>query len=674
MVKNRWSDEEAGKLKGVLEERVYSSRLLGQDAELVMHGGGNTSVKAEVPDVFGQPVSVLYVKGSGWDLGTIEPAGFPALRMERLHSLRKLSALGDTVMMNELRTSLIDSKSPDPSVESLLHAFLPHRFIDHTHADAILTLSNQPDGEAKLRSIFGDRVAYVPYVMPGFLLAKACAEAFERNPAVEGLILLKHGIFSFGDTAKESYDRMIRLVNEAESFISEEVGESSSAFGVRNEQWKAFWMSAIREECARRKYPCVLRLDDSRETLSFVNHPNAESFSQRGPLTPDHVIRTKRLPLYLSSRTVQERSREELTRAFDKYAEAYDAYFARNAGRVGSLTKLDPLPRVFLLPGVGVISAGTTAKDAGIVYDIYKHTAACILNAEQMGGYEALPEEDIFDVEYWVLEQAKLKLGSSKLPLTSRVAVITGGVSGIGLSIAEEFLSAGGQVFVMDINTAGVSEATSVLNRARKGGSSFQFLTVDVSDRTQVAQAITKVVETAGGIDALVLNAGIFPPSNPIESISLEDWNRSMRVNLDGPFHILAESLKWMKSRGGDIIFVASKNAPAPGKGAGAYSVAKAAQTQLARVCALEAAQYGIRVNVLHPHLILDTKLWNDDVLASRAKAYGMTVDEYRTNNLLRTGLESRDVAKATLALVSGAFSKSTGLQIPIDGGSDRTL
>jgi rhamnose utilization protein RhaD (predicted bifunctional aldolase and dehydrogenase) len=327
MVKNRWDEAEAGKRTTPLAQRVYSSRLLGSDPELVMHGGGNTSVKTAHTNLFGESEDVLLIKGSGWDLATIEAPGFPAVRLQHLLKLRRLEKLSDPQMMNELRTHLIDARSPDPSVEALLHAFLPHRFVDHTHADAILTLTNQPDGENRIQALFGQKVAIVPYVMPGFQLAKRCAEIFEKNPTVEGMVLLRHGIFTFGDTAKQSYDRMIALVNQAEENIESETGELTAALGVRDDEFRAFWMQAIRREYRQRGQPCVLSLNASREALYFVNHPRSAQVSQRGPVTPDHVIRTKRVPLPVPKSLIQEKSPGGLTHHLDRYATEYRAYF-----------------------------------------------------------------------------------------------------------------------------------------------------------------------------------------------------------------------------------------------------------------------------------------------------------------------------------------------------------
>lgn len=418
------------------------------------------------------------------------------------------------------------------------------------------------------------------------------------------------------------------------------------------------WLIEIRRQLSRLGFPCLLNLDESPEALAFVNHPDVGSFSQRGPLTPDHVIRTKRLPLFTG-----RSAPSDLTTLLQKYQTEYDAYFARNEKGRG-LTKLDPWPRVILIPQVGIVTVGSTHKDARIASDIYSHTAKCLLNAERLSTYEALPESDIFDVEYWILEQNKLKLKGKKLPLGGKVALVTGGASGIGLAIVKAYLDQGAQVVVGDLHANRDAEPRAL------------WCKMDVSSREDVSRCFSEGVKKYGGIDIVVVNAGIFPASHAIENIPLEDWQRCQRVNVDGSFHTVAESLRWLKTQGlgGDLVFIASKNAIAPGKGAAAYSVAKAAQTQLSRVAALEGAEHAIRVNTLHPHLVLDTALWSDKVVEERAKAYNLTPAQYRTNNLLKTEISSRDVAQAAVALVNGSFSKTTGSQIPLDGGSDRTL
>jgi rhamnulose-1-phosphate aldolase/alcohol dehydrogenase len=678
MVKNRWNQEEAVKFTSLFDQRVYSSRLLGQDSELVMHGGGNTSAKDEVTNILGKKEKVLLIKGSGWDLATIEKPGFPMVKLEHLLHLRTLDSLGDPEMVNELRTHLVDSKSPDPSVEALLHAFLPHRFVDHTHADAILTLTNQPDGEKRVRSLFGKKVGIVPYVMPGFQLAKVCIDVFEQNPEVEAMILLRHGIFTFGDTAKEAYDRMIRFVQQAEeSILSQKKNHAQGKVSHSGEEAKLGWLTHIRGALHQRSLSCVLSIDDSNDTLEFANAPDTARNSQKGPLTPDHVIRTKRLPLYVPPELVHSNSHEGLLRLLDEYEVEYKRYFERNCEekRV-ERQMLDPLPRVFILPGVGLITAGITSKDANIALDIYKHTIAVIKDGNAIGTYEALGEGDLFDVEYWVLEQAKLKLGPKRLPLTGKIAVVTGAASGIGRAIAEELLSQGANVHVLDIQANLFDDLQKEMKKICKAGNEIHCHRTDVSQRSEVHKALNSVIKKHGGVDIVVVNAGIFPPSQTLENINDDDWNRSIQINLNGAFFLVSEGIRHLKEQasGGDIVIIGSKNVRAPGKEAGSYSVAKAAQTQLARVAALEAGPYGIRVNTLHPHLVFDTALWSPEIIEKRARAYNMTVEQYKKNNLLKTDLSTRDVARATFALVSGLFSKTTGAQIPVDGGSDRTL
>lgn len=672
--KDLWNDNEAAALKSHLALRVYTSRLLGQDAGLVMHGGGNTSVKETITNILGEKEDVIYIKGSGWDLATIEEGGFPAVRMDHVLKLRQLKELSDPQMMNELRTHMMDSKSPDPSVETLLHAFLPHRYVDHTHADAVLTLTNQPNGEKFIRELYGKRLGVVPYIMPGFQLAKLCAEVYESDPTVEGLILLKHGVFSFGATAKESYQKMIAIVRQAEEFIQGKRRPSAKVTVSAPKSGAEMWTAALRTEFLARGKRGVFRLNQSEAALRYVASSKLAEFSQRGPLTPDHVIRTKRQPLIVDTGRAPETAIKE---ALDKFDQEYRAYFARNAETAKEKkTMLDTLPRVVLLPGFGVATFGASPKEARIAMDIYEHTIDVISTAEEMNGFEALPESDIFDVEYWVLEQAKLKLGPKTLPLSGKVAVISGATTGIGLAIASGLLEEGASVVALDIDSAKFEAATKELNSKAKTGNSMKFVACDVSKREQVAQAIKTVITDLGGVDLVVPNAGIFPTSKPVESIDPAEWDRTLNVNLSGTFHLIAETLPWMKKQkaGGDIVVIASKNVPAPGKEAGAYSVSKAAQVQLARVTALEAGAHGVRVNMLHPHLVFDTQLWTEDLLQKRAAAYSMTVDQYKKNNLLKAEIGSRDVAKAVVSLARGDFSKTTGAQIPLDGGSDRTL
>lgn len=653
-----WNEAEAAGYPTLLDQRVYSSRLLGRDKSLVMHGGGNTSAKIETPDLLGRPRTLLYVKGSGWDLATIQAQGFAPVRMDALLDLAQLETLPDTQMANELRCATVDASAPAPSVEAILHAVIPQRFVDHTHADAVIGLTNTPNGRALVEQVYGSRVIILPYVMPGFQLARQVAMAFpaQANAGTEGLILLNHGIFTFGETARQAYERMIELVTLAEDALRRHGAFTSTRPAPRPAPpLDRAARAAFRQQASQiAAAPLIITAHDDAEALAFAQRPDVTRAAGQGPLTPDHVLRTKRLPL--------------IGRDLAGYAGAYRAYFEANAGRSDvSLAMLDPAPRIVLDPEWGLLSLGRTAKDAATAEEIYRHTLQVIGWADALGGYRALPPEDIFDVEYWDLEQAKVRAGGKAPPFTGEIALVTGAASGIGKACAEALLRRGAAVAGLDINPA-VSDSASAAN--------YLGLVCDVTDEAQILAALDQTVAKFGGLDMLVLNAGIFPPGTPIAKLASKDWARVMRINLDSNLALLRETypLLALAPAGGRVVIIGSKNVPAPGPGAAAYSASKAALTQLARVAALEWGGDGIRINTLHPNAVYDTGLWTDEVLASRAQHYGLTVEQYKTNNVLKVELTSRDVAELAAELCGPAFSRTTGAQIPIDGGNDRVI
>jgi len=659
-MKSRWSDQEASRCTGNLDLRVYTSRLLGAEPSLVLHGGGNTSVKSTATNLFGEEEQVLYVKGSGWDLETIEPAGFSPCRMPPLLALSKLETLSDTQMASELRKSLTDVSAPSPSVEAILHAILPARFVDHTHADSILTLTNSPYGEERVRELFGDWLVYIPYVMPGFKLARLCAELYPAQAGrnTVGMLLLKHGLFTFGETAKESYERMIELVSLAEGQLAKRGAWAPVSAEFRKDSASERPSTLRADIAALRKSvsdaagaPLIMSVHTDVEALTFASRPDVQQISQRGPATPDHVIRTKRVPL--------------VGRDVAGYAAAYREYF-RELGNA-SLTMLDPAPRVILDPQLGLGTIGRTAKEAAIVEDIYRHTMQIISAATVLGGWEALPAQDIFDVEYWDLEQAKVRKGGSPPVLTGEVAVVTGAASGIGKACVASLMSRGAAVVALDRS----SSVTSLHRRKDYLG-----LTCDVTSETEISQALEEGVRTFGGLDILVLNAGIFPPSAPVSALSSDTWRKTMSINLDSNLVLLRESHPLLKlsPRGGRVVIIGSKNVPAPGPGAAAYSASKAALQQLARVVALEWGGDRIRVNTIHPNAVFDTGIWTPEVLSARAASYGLSVEEYKTNNVLKVEVTSRDVAELAAELCGPTFAKTTGAQIPVDGGTVRVI
>jgi len=650
-----WNDKEASQYKTDLEQRVYSSRLLGRDATLVLHGGGNTSVKVSEKNIFGEEEEILYVKGSGWDLVSIEKDGFAPVQLDYVAGLAELPELTDPQMVNELKTHMKNASAPTPSVEAILHAILPYKFVDHTHANAVLTITNSVGGAEKIKQIYGDSVVIVPYVMPGFILTGACKCAYDEqvNDKTIGMILLNHGVFSFGENAKESYERMIALVDKAEQYLKE---NNSWDLPTTKEHAATFdrnKVSQLRKKISAvtgRAMICPVHNDD--RVMQFVSRSDLEKLSQQGPLTPDHVIRTKRLPM--------------LGYALESYTKDYQEYFEQNQ-KTGQVM-LNPAPRIVLDKDMGMITVGNNARSAAIVEDIYRYSMDVIERAELSGGYRALPASDIYEVEYWDLEQAKLKSGGKSPEFEGEVVLITGAASGIGKACVEAFLSMGAAVIGLDINSEIINLYEN--NKAYKG------IVCDVSDNNSILATLDEGIKTFGGIDMLVLNAGMFPGGCKIAELDDAQWRKVMQINLDANLTLLREAHPLLQQayNGGRVAIVGSKNVPAPGPGAAAYSASKAALNQLARIAALEWGSDNIRVNSVHPDAVFDTGIWTEEVLQSRAKHYGMTVEEYKTKNVLKTEIKSSDVAELITTICGSAFDKTTGAQVPIDGGNDRVI
>jgi rhamnose utilization protein RhaD (predicted bifunctional aldolase and dehydrogenase)/NAD(P)-dependent dehydrogenase (short-subunit alcohol dehydrogenase family) len=657
-MKSLWDDGEARQFHGDLGARVYSSRLLGRDKSLVLHGGGNTSVKLRERNLVGEEQDILYVKGSGWDLETIEEAGFSPVRMAPLLKLAHLEALSDPQMVNELQTNMTRASAPAPSVETILHAIVPHKFVDHTHADAVLAITNTASGESRIREIYGSRVVVIPYVMPGFDLARLCAIKFPEEAGADtmGMVLMNHGVFSFGCTARESYERMIQLVQMAEDYLARHnawtLPQARSNGGGRHEGSAC---ARLRSEIsAVAGAPLIMNTHDDARSRAFCARPDLARVATQGPATPDHAIRTKRIPM--------------IGRDTDAYARQYGEYFNAHAPLAREKkSMLDPAPRVVLDPEFGMCTLGRNARDAAIVADLYAHTMEVIERAELLGGYRALSAKDIFDVEYWDLEQAKLRKGGKVPIFQGEVALVTGAASGIGKACVQSLLARGAAVIGVDLQS-GVTDLSSQAD--------FLGLRCDITTPGDVRRALEAGVRAFGGIDMLILNAGIFPSGTSIAELQDDEWRRIMEVNVDANLTLLREChpLLRIAPRKGRVVIIGSKNVPAPGPGAAAYSASKAALNQLARVAALEWGCDGIRVNMVHPNAVFDTGIWTDDVLASRAERYGMSVDEYKKNNVLHTEVTSRDVAELVAEMCGPVFAKTTGAQVPIDGGNDRVI
>jgi rhamnose utilization protein RhaD (predicted bifunctional aldolase and dehydrogenase)/NAD(P)-dependent dehydrogenase (short-subunit alcohol dehydrogenase family) len=657
-MKSLWRQEEASRFGTDLDLRVYSSRLLGRDPSLVLHGGGNTSVKIRETNLVGEEQDILYVKGSGWDLATIEAPGFTPIRMDHLLKLARLKSLTDLQMVNELKTQQTIASAPTGSVEAILHAALPFKYVDHTHADAVVTITNSAHAEARIREIYGEDVVVVPYVMPGFDLARLVCERFaaEATEQTLGMVLMSHGIFSFGATAQESYERMIALVNRAERYLAAQGAwdfpapppvDDVGSLGLELAQLRR----AVSEVAG---CPMLVACEPSPEALAFCRRADLVAISQQGPATPDHVIRTKRLPM--------------LGRDLDAYVDAYREYFAEHAPNARSpVQMLDPAPRVILDRKLGLVTCGKSATQTRINADIYRHTMQIIQRADCLGGWRALPAADIFEVEYWELEQAKLRKGDQLPMFQGEVALVTGAASGIGRACVLSLLARGAAVIGLDLNRAitGMHQRTDFLG-----------LVCDVTDTQALQQALESGLRRFGGLDMLILNAGIFPGGKRIAELDDALWRRVMAVNLDANLALLRLCYPLLKlaPSGGRVVVIGSKNVPAPGPGAAAYSASKAALNQLVRVAALEWGEEGIRINSLHPDAVFDTGIWTEEVLAARAEHYGMTLQQYKSKNLLKTEVSSRDVAELAAEMCGPLFAKTTAAQVPVDGGNDRVV
>lgn len=676
-MKSMWSDRDAQRMVDSCAQqgfnndialRVYTSRLLGRNPALVLHGGGNTSVKTVLNDLLGRPTDVLCVKGSGWDMADIEPEGLPAVRLTPIRELRSLSKLSDEEMVNIQRCNLLNSLAPNPSVETLLHAFLPQKFIDHTHSTAILAVSDQPNGADLCREIFGSRMAIVPYIMPGFLLAKKAAEVFEANPDVDGLILDKHGIFTFGDTARSAYERMVEMVSLAEGRLERDrkaVFASAALPGrlalVSEVAPIVRGLSAI-EGGSSHLQRMVLDFRLTSEILTYVNGLDIERYSQVGVVTPDHTIRTKNWPLVLPSPDAGHLAefRAASTAAFDAFFSRYHDYFKRNNARLErAKVELDPVPRVILVPGLGLFGIGASKAAAKIAADIAVSTIQTITDAEAIGRYQCVSEGDMFDMEYWSLEQAKL--GKGKLaPLAGHIVVVTGGASGIGFATAQAFRREGADVVIFDLEGKALETAAKKLK--------CEGIICDVTNVTSVRLAFARVAELFGGVDIVVSNAGRAWQGR-IGEVDESILRQSFEVNFYGHQRIAQSAVAIMKDQGlgGVLLFNVSKQAVNPGPNFGPYGIPKAAELALMRQYAVDYGADGIRANAVNADRIR-SGLLTDAMITERSKARGLSIDEYMGGNLLAKEVSADDVAQAFVSLALA--EKTTGAVLTVDGGN----
>jgi rhamnose utilization protein RhaD (predicted bifunctional aldolase and dehydrogenase)/NAD(P)-dependent dehydrogenase (short-subunit alcohol dehydrogenase family) len=693
-MENRWSDHDAEAAverytrQGVnldIALRTYSSRLLGAEPKLVIYGGGNTSVKTTVRTRFGEDVEVICVKGSGWDMSRIEPAGLPAVRLAPLRRLTELDALSDQEMVDYQRANLLDPGAPNPSVETLLHAFLPHKYIDHTHADAVLALTDQPHGETLCAQVYGETMAVVPYVMAGFALAKKALEVFKRQPDAEGMILLKHGIFTFGETAHQAYNRMIDNVTLAEQRIAE-AGRVTVAGvhlpkGIGRHRPKSFQpirlpgriapvaavapilrgLAALPDGAGEHRRWC-LEFRSGPEIEDFVNGHDLARYSQQGTATPDHVIRIKPKPLIVPAPDADDLGgfAAAAKKAMAGYQSEYRAYFARhNVRHAGKKKELDPAPRVILVPGLGLFGLGASKADAHIAADLAETNVKVITAAETIGSYEVIPEADIFDIEYWSLEQAKLGKAQEK-PLARRVALVSGGGSGIGAETVAAFRAEGAEVALLDLDFTKAEAVAKPLGALA--------VACDVTDPQAIEHAVTRVVEAYGGLDIVVSNAGA-AWQGPIGEVDDAVLRQSFDLNFWAHQWLARAAVQVFKAQrtGGCLLFNVSKQPLNPGPEFGPYGIPKAATLALMRQYAVDYGRDRIWSNAVNADRIR-SGLLTDAMIAQRAKARGMTAEEYMAGNLLGLEVTAADVARAFVHLALSA--KTTAAVLTVDGGN----
>lgn len=679
-MRNRWSEQESANLSDV-DLLVYMSRLAGSDPSLVLWGGGNTSIKRNELDFRGRPTRVLRVKGSGSDLKSVRMQDFSGVRLDDALLLEARDEMSDEEMVAYLAQTLMEPGSPRPSIETLLHAFIPAAAVLHSHADAVVALTNTADGAAVLQRALGDSVIPIPYRRPGFLLSKEVAEAARARPGVRGVVLMNHGLVTWAETAREAYALHIEIVGRAEEYAAGQKrgrrvfgGVKTENVPVQERHRAAAALAPLLRGMLSQRQRVILRYDDDADILDFVNSEEADRLSQIGPATPDHLLNTKRLPVFV--RPVEPTNTEAvavaLREALRRYEEEYLAYVDRQ--NHDGVVALPPEPRIVLVAGLGMWSCGRDVRAARIAGEIYHHTIAVMAGAQAVGSYTSLSEEDAFQAEYWPMELYKLTLQPGERPLARRIALVSGAARGIGYAIAERFVSEGANVVLADIDGDGAAHSAAMLNE-RHGEGRCLALTLDVTDEREVAHAFETAGLAYGGLDILVSNAGI-ALNGSLADMPLGTWERSLAVNATGHFLLTRESLRLMRGQdlGGSLIYIASKNVTAPGADFGAYSAAKAAEAQLARIAAIEGGPLKVRANILNPDAIFEgSGLFSQALRESRARAHGIAPEDleefYRRRNLLQARVFAEDVAAAALFLAGDESAKTTGAMLPVDGG-----
>lgn len=682
MVNNLWNEEKANQLTAGLSELVYRSNLIGSDRAVCNWGGGNTSMKTIEKDFRGRDIEVMWVKGSGSDLATMGTKNFTGLNLEDIRPLIGRDEMQDEEMVEYLSNCMIDSKHPRASIETLLHAFLPFKHVNHTHPDAIISLCCADNGKEIAKEIFGDRFVWVPYVRPGFTLSKMIAEGVQNNPNADLVLMEKHGLVVWGETAKESYDKTISVINEAEAYINARI-DKNAIFGgkkynsLSEEDQKnilAKVMPVIRGTVSDEK-KMLLSYDNANDVLEFVNSFDAAELSQVGAACPDHLVHTKMKPLYIdwdpSTKDVGQLI-EVIKTGVESFKEEYKAYFERNKNEGDVM--FEPAPRVILIPGIGMVNSGKNVVMANVSGALYHRAIAVMKGSTILGSFVSLNENESYNIEYWPLELYKLSLAPAEAEFSRKVAFVTGGAGGIGSETCRQFVAEGAHVVLADLNLEGAEKVAAEINEEHGEGRALA-LKMDVTSEEQVQTAFEQTALFYGGVDIIVNNAGL-ATSSPIDETTLKEWNLNMNVLGTGYFLVAREAFKQMKDQaiGGSMVFIGSKNSVYAGKNAAAYSSVKALEAHLARCIAAEGGEFGIRVNSVLPDAVLQgSAIWGSRWREQRAAAYGIDPDQleehYRKRTTLLVNIYPKDIAESILFFSSSKAEKTTGCMITVDGG-----
>ncbi|WP_271853345.1 bifunctional aldolase/short-chain dehydrogenase [Planococcus maritimus] len=682
MVKNLWSAEAANNLTTGLEELVYRSNLIGSDRAVCNWGGGNTSIKTVEKDFRGRDIEVMWVKGSGSDLATMEAKNFTGLKLEDIRPLIDREEMPDAEMVDYLSQCMIDSKHPRASIETLLHAFLPFKHVDHTHPDAIISLCCADNGKELAQEIFGDRFVWVPYVRPGFTLSKMIAEGVQNNPDADLVLMEKHGLVVWGETAKESYDKTISVINEAENYINGRLQEEAVFGGkkydalVEEDRLKilAKLMPVIRGAVSDEK-KMLLTHDTAADILEFVNSRDAAELSQVGAACPDHLVHTKMKPLYVdwdpSSKDINQLI-ENVKKGIADFKKDYEAYFERNKNEGDVM--FEPAPRVILIPGIGMVNSGKNTAMANVSGALYHRAVSVMKGSTTLGKFVSLNEAESYNIEYWPLELYKLSLAPAEAEFSRKVAFVTGGAGGIGSETCRQFVADGAHVVLADLNLEGAEQVAAEINE-QYGEQRALAVKMDVTSEEQVQEAFRQTALAFGGVDVIVNNAGL-ATSSPFGETSVKEWDLNMNVLGKGYFLVAREAFNQMKEQsiGGSMVFIGSKNSVYAGKNASAYSSVKALEAHLARCIAAEGGEFGIRVNSVLPDAVLQgSAIWGSKWKEERAAAYGIEPDQldehYRKRTTLLVNIYPKDIAESILFLASSKAEKTTGCMITVDGG-----